>query len=78
MKTIFYKVCENKDDADYFFNNKPYIEWFAIENLLYTGSVSKYMVQKETRVIKSISVTEIKDEFSDAGITRRIALYITK
>ena len=77
MKTIFYKKSEN-EEGDYFFNNKPYVEWFTMDKLLYNGSVSKYMIHKETRVIKSISVTEIKDEFSDNGIIRRIALYIAK
>ena len=76
MKTIFYKKSET-EYGDYFFDNKPYVEWFTLDNVLYNGSVSKYMIQKETRVVKAISVTEIKDQFSDEGIVRRIRLYIT-
>ena len=75
MKTIFYKKSEN-ENGDYWFDDKPYVEWFTLDNFLYSGSVSKYMIQKETNIVKDISVTETKDQFSDNGIIRRIALYI--
>ena len=77
MKTIFYKRSKD-EEGDYWFDSKPYVEWFTLENIVYSGSVSKYTREKGTNRVQNISVTEIKDEFSDEGITRRIALYIAK
>ena len=77
MKTIIYKKSEN-NKGDYWFNGIPFIEWITLDGVLYNSSVSKYMLQGKDNVVKSISVTDIKDELSDSGITRRIALYISK
>lgn len=79
MKTIFYKNC-NDADADYYLNNKPYKKWFELDNILYSyeGNVVKETIitENEYRFITSVSITIVKDQFSDNGIIRHIGLTI--
>lgn len=78
MKTIFYKKSTDAN-GDYWFDNNPYTEWFTLENTLYEPSnvVQRLTVEKGTNYIKNITIVEIQDRFSDDGIVRRIALYIS-
>lgn len=77
MKTIFYKRSTD-ENGDYWFNNQPYILWFSLENTLYEPSnVQRTTVEKGTNYIKNVTVVEVQDRFSDDGIVRRIALYIS-
>lgn len=77
MKTIFYKQSDT-DNADYWFGVSPYKEWFVLENTLYdmNGDVRKYTVIKS--YIKNVAVVVCEDLFTDNGIERKIALYISK
>lgn len=77
MKTIFYKES-NTDKGDWWFNDKPYNEWFTLDNYLYepNGNILKRFVD-EKRIIKSVLCQVVNDTFSDTGIIRRIALYIS-
>ena len=81
MKTIFYTQSEN-EDGDYWFNDRPYIEWFTLENTLYepNGSiVKKAIIEKEGKKYSHGVVTsKVQDTFSDTGIVRRIALYVNR
>ncbi len=81
MKTIFYKGHTDKTtEPDYWLNNSPYIEWFVLENVLYepNGSIRKRTINKEDNTVLDIVVQFTQDTFSDDGIVRRIALYISK
>lgn len=81
MKTIFYKKSED-ENGDYWFGSIPYKEWFTLENTLYdpNGSiVKKTIVPKDnTKYVERVVLNTIEDMFSDDGIVRRIALYISK
>lgn len=81
MKTIFYKISEN-ENGNFWFNNKPYNEWFTLENVLYepNGNIRKRTIipKNNTNYIHSITVIETLDTFSDNGIIRRIALHISE
>ena len=83
MKTIFYKLS-NDEKGDYWFGNassqKPYKEWFSLDVLYYPhGDVVKRTIQKESKskIVRSVTISEIQDTFSDDGIIRRIALHIS-
>ena len=80
MKTIFYKQSKNKD-GDYWFDNKPYVEWFTLEKTLYepNGSIVKRTIieKEDKRYVHSVANTQIQETFSDDGIVRRIALYVS-
>lgn len=76
MKTIFYKRSDD-DTGDYYFNDRPYKEWFVLENTLYdpNGNISRNIID-DKGFLKSISLTSVIDRFTDEGIIRRIAVYI--
>jgi hypothetical protein len=84
MKTIFYKIS-NDESGDFWFgdmfNQKPYREWFKIDNVLYepNGNIRKRTIieEKQKRIIHNITIVETQDTFSDEGIIRRIAIYIS-
>ena len=76
MKTIFYKESDEKN-ADSWLNQRPYKEWFVIENNLYepNGNIEKLFITEE-RFVKNVSLTT-KDYFSNSGIIRKIYVYIS-
>ncbi len=76
MKTIFY-IISTDDTGDYWFNNKPYKEWFTLENTLYepNGNIIK-TTKDENNFVKNVSISITEDRFNHGGITRRIVLYI--
>jgi hypothetical protein len=84
MKTIFYKIS-NDESGDFWFgdmfNKKLYREWFKIDNVLYepNGNIRKRTIieEKQKRIIHNITIVETQDTFSDEGIIRRIAIYIS-
>ena len=82
MKTIFYKLIANKDDADYWFGDIPAKEWFTLENYLYepNGNIVKRIIlpEGENKYSHSLSVNKMQDTFSDEGIIRRLGLYCCK
>lgn len=77
-KTIFYRKS-NDENGDYWFDSKPYKEWFTLEDTLYepNGNIVKRMVG-EDKYLKSVTPNYVQDTFSDEGIIRRIALHISK
>jgi hypothetical protein len=79
MRTVFYKQSENKN-GDYWFNNKPYVEWFFLENILYETNVSiikETVIERDGNIsIHNVSIEQIHESFSNHGIIRRIALNI--
>ena len=79
MKTIFYKLIKNKDDANYWFDDIPAKEWFTLENFLYepNGNIKKNIIipKDGKNFIYSISVNKIEDTFTDKGLIRRIGLW---
>jgi hypothetical protein len=82
MKTIFYKLITDKENADYWFDDTPAKEWFILENFLYepNGNVAKRVIlpEGENKYIHSLSVNKSQDTFSDDGIVRRLGLYCYK
>ena len=82
MKTIFYKLIANKDDADYWFDDIPAKEWFTLENFLYepNGNIVKkvILIEEDNKHIHSLTVNKSQDTFSDEGIVRRLGLYCYK
>lgn len=76
MKTIFYLEA-NDGNVDKWFNDKPYKEWFTLDDFLYhpDGNIAKYTLD-DNRIIKKVIPGIVKDEFSKDGIVRRIALFI--
>lgn len=80
MKTIFYKEQTNKTtEPDYWFDGSPYTVWFVLDNVLYepNGNIRKRTIGDDN-FIHDIIVSTTQDTFSDDGIIRRIALYISK
>lgn len=77
-KTIFYKKS-NDDTGDYWFDNRPYNEWFVLDNTLYepNGSIVK-KTRNSNNFLRSVSFSCVEDTFSDEGIIRRIQLYISE
>ncbi len=82
-KTIFYISLDSKElantEGDYWFDNKPYKKLLEMENFLYepNGEIEKE-IMGEDKFIKSLTVTKVEDRFSNEGIVRRIAFYISK
>lgn len=79
MKTIFYKLITDKDNADYWFDDIPAKEWFTLKNFLYepNGNIVKKVIlpEGEKQLSYSVSVNKTQDTFSDEGIVRRLGLY---
>ena len=64
MKTIFYIPTE-QENGEYWFDNKPYKEWFALENTLYepTRNINRRGItfEADKKIIKSVTITQTKD-----------------
>lgn len=72
MKTIFYKLSDDKDNADSWLDNQPYKIWFNLEGFLYEPNrdVEALFITKE-KYVKHVDLTT-RDYFSDSGIIRKI------
>jgi hypothetical protein len=81
-KTIFYIPLESNGittntEGDFWFDKKPYKELMVMEDFLYepNGSIVKDIVVG--KYVKGLTITNVQDRFSNEGIIRRIALYIS-
>lgn len=81
MRTIFYIPTE-QENGEHWFDNKPYKEWFALEDTLYepTRNIDRRGItfEGDKKIIKSVTIFKTQDTFSEFGIVRRIALYINE
>ena len=79
MKTIFYKLITDKENADYWFDDVLAKEWFTLDNFLYepNGNIVKKVIlpEGENKYSHSLTINKMQDTFSDDGIIRRIGLY---
>lgn len=86
MKTIFYVSC-TESEAQYWYLQKPFKEWFTLDNILYqpdgnirkkTTIASKHTVSGKTLV--DIAIINTTDYFTDNEdcIIRKIIMYIPK
>lgn len=80
MRTIFYIPTE-EENGEHWFDKKPYKEWFALENTLYepNNSIHKRGItfEGDKKIIRDVTIFITQDTFSEYGIVRRIALYIS-
>lgn len=76
VKTIFYRECEVAD-ADYWFHDVPYKEWFTLNNVLYeTNSSIQKCIENEDNSIATVIIASVRDIFIDNGLIRRVVLFI--